>query len=127
MLCETAKANGIPGGNDQGAPIIGIQVPPKEVEVHDAAVCAGNLPGVRGAAVKRQKLNDDMSSALDRFAELSARIEKMKMETAIQLARDNKKFELDFLQTTQASQERVAALFADAIHSQRTGKVNVAK
>ena len=95
------------------------------MEVHDAAVCGGNLAGVRGAAVKRQKLNDNMASALDRFAELSARIEKMKMETAIQLARDNKKFELDVLQATQASQERVAALFVDVIRSQHTGKDHI--
>ena len=92
MLSETAKANGVPDGNDQGTPIIGTQVPPKEVEVHDVAVHADNLPGVRGAAVKRQKLNGDMASALDRFVESSARFEKMKMETTIQFARDNKKF-----------------------------------
>ena len=53
MLSETTKANGIPGGNDQGAPVIGTQVPPKEVEVHDVAIFADNLPGVRGATVKR--------------------------------------------------------------------------
>ena len=58
-----------------------------------------------------------MARALDRFAESSAHIEKMKMETTIQLARDNKKFELDVLQATQASQECVAVLFADVIHS----------
>ena len=87
MLSETAKANGVLGGNDQGAPIIGTQVPPKEVEDHDAAVCASNLPRVCGAAVKHQKLNGDMAIALDRFVESSARIEKMKIETAIQLIR----------------------------------------
>ena len=127
MLSETAKANGISGGNDQRAPIIGTQVPPKEEEVPDGAICAGNLLGVHRVAVKRQKLNGDMASALDRFAESSARTEKMKMETAIQLARENKKFELDVLQATQASQECVAALFADVIHSQRTGKDHVAE
>ena len=77
--------------------------------------------------MKRQKLNGNMASALDCFAELSAHIEKMKMETAIQLARENKKFELDVLQATQASQERVAALFAHVIYSQRTGKDHVAE
>ena len=117
MLSETAKANGVPGGNDQEAPVIGTQVPPKEVEVHDAAIRADNLLGVRGAAVKRQKLNGDMASALDRFAKLFACIEKMKMETAIQLVRENKKFELDVLQAIQASQEHVIALFADVIRS----------
>ena len=117
ILNETAKANGVPGGNDQGASIIGTQVPPKEVENHDAAVRASNLPRVCGAAVKRQKLNSNMATALDLFAESSTRIEKMKMETAIQLARENKKFELDVLQATQASQERVVALFADVIRS----------
>ena len=69
MLSETTEANGVPGGNDQGAPIIGTQVPLKEVEDHDAAVHASNLPGVRGAATKRQKLNGDMATTLDRFAE----------------------------------------------------------
>ena len=54
-------------------------------------------------------------------------IEKMKIETAIQLARDNKKFELDVLQATQAFQEHVAALFADVIRSQHTRKDHVAK
>jgi predicted transcriptional regulator len=127
MLSETAKANGVPGANDQGAPVIGTEAVPNEVEFNDAAIRAGNLPGVCGAVVKRRKLNNDMASALDRFAESSARIEKMKMETAIQLARDNKKFELDVLQATQASQERVAALFADVIRSQRTGKDHVAE
>ena len=109
MLSEIAKANGVPGGNDHGAPVIGTQVPPKEVEVHDAAIRASNLLGVHGAAMKRQKLNNDMASVLDRFVESSARIEKMKMETAIQLTRENKMFELDVLQATQASQECVAA------------------
>ena len=127
MLNETAKANGVPGGNDQRTPIIGTQVLPKEVEAHDAAVCAGNLPGVRGAALKHQKLNGNMATALDRFVESFARIQKMKMETAIQLARENKKFELDVLQATQASQEHVAALFADVIRSQRAGKDHVAE
>ena len=47
------------------------------------------------------------------------------METAIQLTRKNKKFELDVLQATQASQERVAALFVDVIRSQRAGKDHV--
>ena len=68
-----------------------------------------------------------MASALDRFAESSTRIEKIKMEIAIQLARDNKKFELDVLQATQASQEHVATLFADVIHNQHTGKDHVAQ
>ena len=63
-----------------------------------------------------------MASALDRFAESSVCIEKMKMETAIQLTKENKKFELDVLQTTQAFQERVVAFFADVICSQRTGR-----
>ena len=97
------------------------------MDVHDAAIRAGNLLGICGAVVKRQKLNGNMASALDRFVESSGRIEKMKMETAIQLARNNKKFELDVLQATQASQEHVAALFADVIHSQRTGKDHVAE
>ncbi len=47
------------------------------------------------------------------------------METVIQLANDNKKFELHILQATQASQERVAALFADVIHNQQAGKGHV--
>ena len=97
------------------------------MEDHDAAVCTSNLPGVCGAAVKYQKLNGNTAVALDRFAESSTRIEKMKMETAIQLARENKKFELDVLQATQASQERVATLFADVIYSQRAGKDHVAE
>ena len=116
-MSETAKVNGVLGGNDQRAPVIGTEVLPKEVEVHDAAICAGNLLGVRGAAVKRQKINGDMASALDCFVESSTRIEKMKMETAIQLVRENKKFELNVLQATQASQERVATLFVDVIRS----------
>ena len=55
------------------------------MEVHDATVRASNLPRVFGAAVKCQKLNGDMASAFDCFAELSTRIEKMKMETTISL------------------------------------------
>ena len=97
MLSDTAKTNSVPSGNYQGASVIGTQVPPKEVEVPDAVLRAGNLSGVRGVAVKRQKLNGNMASALDHFAESSTCIKKMKMETAIQLARDNKKFELDVL------------------------------
>jgi hypothetical protein len=72
--------------------------------------------------MKRQRTaNSDMSSALDQFAESSVCIERMKMETAIQLHADNKKLELEILQATQASQERIAALFADVIRSQRPG------
>ena len=127
MLSETTKANDVPGGNDQRALVIGIQVPSKEVEVHDAAVCAGNLPRVCRAALKHQKLNDDMASALDCFVESYACIEQMKMETAIQLVRENKKFKLDVLQATQASQERMAALFADVICSQHTRKDHIAE
>ena len=117
MLSEIAKANGVLGANDQGAHVIGTEVPPKEVEVHNIAVRAGNLLGVCGAAVMLQKLNGDMANALDRFTDSSTHIEKMKMENAIQLARDNKKFEVDVLQATQASQEQVAALFVDVIRS----------
>jgi hypothetical protein len=72
--------------------------------------------------MKRQRTaNSDMSSALDQFAESSVCIERMKMETAIQLHADNKKLELEILQATQASQERIVALFANVIRSQRPG------
>lgn len=43
----------------------------------------------------------------------------MNMEIIVQLNSNNKKFELDILHATQASQEHVAALFADVIRSRR--------
>ena len=52
MLSEIAKANDVPDANDQGAPVIGTQVPPKKVDVHNTVVCVSNLPRVRGAVVK---------------------------------------------------------------------------
>jgi hypothetical protein len=133
MLSETAKVNGVPGANDQGAPVAGTEGVPVDAGNDDgcgvapaAAVRAANLPGIRGAPIKRRRIKGDMACALDRFAESFACIERMKMETAIQLHTDNKKLEMDILQSQQATTKHVAALFVDVIRSvnrgQRIGK-----
>ena len=130
MLSETAKANRVLGALGQGAPISGTQnapihidndiIPPMDTEDERASRVA-QLLSVRGQVnMKHQRTaNIDMSNVLDRFAESSARIERMKMETVIQLLVGSKKLELEILQAMQASQEHIMALFANVIQSQR--------
>ena len=123
MLSEIAKANGIPGALDQGAPMLGTYAAPVEVEDDGpdedvplaATISAANLSGIRPASTKRRRVSEDMCSALDRFVGSQVCIEKMKMETAIQLQQGNKKIELEILHLQQASTERVVAIFADVI------------
>jgi hypothetical protein len=114
MLSETTKANGVPGAIGQGAPISGTQnapvhidndiTPPTDTEDERASRATQLLSVRRQVNMKRQRTaNTDMSNVLDRFAESSTRIERMKMETVIQLHAGNKKLELKILQATQAS------------------------
>jgi hypothetical protein len=98
------EATSVDAGNDDGcgtAPV--------------ATVRTTNLPKVCEAPTKRRRINGDMVSALDRFTESSARIKRMKMEITLQLHVDNKKLEMDILQSQQAIIKCVVALFADVI------------
>ena len=125
VLSGTAKAEGVPGGMDNGRPV-GVdeqapsqpeedsqQVPEEEPESPRSR--ASNLPGVRGQPVKRRKIASDMAASLDRFCESTRRIEELKLETAIKLHEDNRKLELEMFKLTQASQERMATLFANVL------------
>ena len=83
MLSSTAKADGVPGGLDNGEPVsVEEQIPSQEEEATQEAreeepdsprTRASNLPGVRGQPAKRRA--SDMTASLDRFCESTRRIE----------------------------------------------------
>jgi hypothetical protein len=125
VLSGTAKADGVPGGMDNGRPI-GVddqpQSQPEEEAQHvpkedpeSPRTRASNLPGVRGQPVKRRKLASDMEASLDRFCEFTRRNEELKLEVAIKLHEDYRKLELEMFNLTQASQERMTNLFANVL------------
>ena len=59
-----------------------------------------------------------MAAALDRFCESTRRIEVLKLEATMKMHEDNRKLELEMFKLTQASQERMAGLFAN-VHQGR--------
>jgi hypothetical protein len=123
VLSGTAKADGVPGGMDNGRNVGGDEQPPSQPEVESEQVHedepdsprtrASNLPGVRGQPVKRRKMASDMAASLDRFCEATRKIEELKLEAAIKMQEDNRKLELEMFKLTQASQERMTNIFAN--------------
>ena len=125
VLSGIAKADGVPGGMDNGEEVGGEEQPPvqqedaleqvEEEEVESPRTKAANLPGVRGQHVKRRRLATDMTAALDRFYKSTRRIEELKLEATMKMHEDNRKLELKMFKLTQASQERMAGLFANVL------------
>jgi hypothetical protein len=56
-----------------------------------------NLPSIHGVATKWRRVSGNLCNTIDCFEDSQVRIEKIKMETAIQLHANNKKVELDIL------------------------------
>ena len=125
VLTDTVKADGVPGGMDNGRPVgVNDQPPsqPKEETQHvleeepeSPITRASNLPGVRRQPVKRMKLASDMAASLDRGCKSTRRIVELKLEAAIKLHEDNRKLELEMFKLPQASQERMANFFANVL------------
>ena len=69
--------------------------------------------------MKRRRLANDMAAALDRFYESTRRIEELKLEAAMKMQEDNRKLELEMFKLTQASQERMAGLFANVLQGRK--------
>ena len=117
------KANGVPDGMDNGHNVGVEDQPPSqpeklsqevpEEELESPRTRASNLPEVRGQPVKWRKLASDMTASLDRFCEFTHRIEELKLEAAIKLHKDIRKLELEMFKLTQASQEKMANIFAN--------------
>ena len=118
VLSGTAKANRVPSGMDNDHNVgMEDQTPSQHEEViHEVPheepeslrTRAFNFLGVRGQPVKRRKLGSDMAAFLDCFCESNCRIKELKLEAAIKLHEDNRKFELKIFKLIQASQERMA-------------------
>ena len=157
ILSLTAKANGVPGGMDQGVPVpeTGTSSAPVDVsedEFRDGKPLApprsgptpstgtshestgsnprtraANLVGCRGKGIsskpnKRAKVDRNLMDTLDRLADSTTEIEKLRIEASLTMHRDNlldrqenRKLELDLFQLQQASNERMASLFAEIV------------
>ena len=125
VLSGTAKADGVPGGMDNGRPVsVDEQLPSQPEEDSQQAPegkpesprsQASNLPGVRRQLVKRRKMANDMAASLDRFCKSTRIIEELKLETTIKLHEDNMKLELEMFKLIQASQEMMATFFANVL------------
>ena len=61
---------------------------------------AAILPGVKGQAVKRRRLSNDMATSLDRFCDSTRKIEELKLEVALKIHKDTKKLELEMFKLT---------------------------
>jgi hypothetical protein len=95
VLSSTAKADGVPGGMDNGEDVgVEEQVPAQEEEATQQGreegldyprTRAANLPGVRGQHVKRRRLASDMPTSLDRFCESIRRSEELKLEATVKM------------------------------------------
>ena len=95
VLFGTTKADGIPGGMDNGEevgreeqPLVQQEKAPEQAEKEgpeSPRTRAANLPGVRGQHVKRRRLANDMAATLDRFCESTRRIEELKLEAAMKM------------------------------------------
>jgi hypothetical protein len=127
VLSGTAKADGVPGGMDNGEHVgVEEQIPSQEEEATQEGreeepdsprTRASNLPGVRGQHVKRRRLASDMAASLDRFCESTRRIEELKLEAAVEMQKENRQLELEMFKLTQASQERMAGLFVNVLQN----------
>ena len=127
VLSDIAKADGVPGGMDNGE-YVGVeeQVPSqeeeatqegREEELDSPRTRATNLHGVRGQPVKRRRLTSDMAASLDRFCESTCRIEELKLEAAIEMHKENRQLKLEMFKLTLASHERMAGLFASVLQN----------
>ena len=88
---------------------------------------ATNLIGCRGKRTsskptKRAKVVRNLMEALEKLADSTAEIEKLMIETALTMhkenlldCQENKKLELEMFQLQQASGERMASMFADVL------------
>ena len=88
---------------------------------------AANLVGCLGKGTsskpnKRTKVDRNLMDTLDRLADSTTEIEKLTIEASLTVHRDNlldrqenRKLELDLFQLQQASNERMASLFADVV------------
>ena len=129
VLSGTTKVDGIPGGIDNGEEVDREEQPPvqqeeapeqvEEEEPKSHRTRAANLPGIRGQPMKRRRLANDMAATLDRFCESTHRIEEWKLEAAMKMHEDNRKLELEMFTLTQASQERMASLFANVLQGRK--------
>ena len=125
VLSNTAKANGVPGSMDNDHNVGVEDQPPSQHEevtqevleegLESPRTRASNLPRVRGQPVKRRKLANDMAAFLDRFCESTRRIEELKLEAAIKLHEDNRMLEFEMFKFIQASQKKMANLFANVL------------
>ena len=88
---------------------------------------AANLVGCRGKGTssqpaKRPKVERNLMETLDRMADSRAEIEKLRIEAALTVHKDNlvdrqetRKLELEMFRLQQESNERLAAMFADVV------------
>ena len=88
---------------------------------------AANLLGCRGKGTssqpaKRPKIERNLMDTLDRLADSTAEIEKLRIEAALTMHKDNlierqenRKLELELFRLQQASGERLATMFADVV------------
>ena len=67
--------------------------------------------------MKRRRLANDMTTTLDRFCEFTRRIEQLKLETVVEMHKENRQLELKMFKLTQTSQERIAGLFASVLQN----------
>ena len=92
---------------------------------------AANLVGCRGqgtsSTAKRARVDRDLMDTLNRMSESTATIEKMRIEAALSMHKDNlldrqenRRIELEMFKIQQAENEKLAALFADVVTRQAT-------
>jgi len=153
ILSLIAKANGVPGGMEQGVLVsgTGTSIAPLDLsQEHDGEgepssplqaalasligteykststspqTCVANLVGCCGKGTssklaKRAKIDRNLMDALDKLADFSAEIEKLRIEASLTMHKDNlvdcqenKKLELELFQLHQASSKRMATSF----------------
>jgi hypothetical protein len=88
---------------------------------------AANLVGVSGKGTnsrpsKRAKVDRNLMNSLDRLADSTAEIERLRIEATLTMHKDNlierqenRKLELEMFKLQQASGERMAAMFAEVV------------
>ena len=82
--------------------------------------CRGK--GTSSQPSKRPKVERNLMETLDRMADSTAEIEKLRIEAALSVHKDNlvdrqetRKLELEMFRLQQESNERLAAMFADVV------------
>ena len=160
ILSLIAKANGVPGGMDQGVSMLGTgsssapidvsqeddgdgepawtqspthTVPPSSASTtrdstrNSPRTRTTNLVGCRGKGTssqpsKRPKVEQNLMETLDRMADSTTKIEKLRIEAALTIHKDNlverqenRKLELQMFRLQQKSSERLAAMFVNVV------------